>query len=86
MEAGAILFSSWAGADHDILCCTLLSPCRVAAYLTLLLGQESDVAHKSRLCFCNAPRSYLRRPHAAELHLAVITIMIERGGGASLLF
>ena len=79
VEAGAItsiLFSSWAGADHEILCCTLLSPCRVAAYLTLLLGPESDVADKSRLCFCNAPRSYLRRPHAAEVHLAVIVIMI----------
>ncbi len=82
VEAGAItsiLFSSWAGADHDILCCTLLSSCRVAAYLTLLLGPESDVADKSRLCFCNAPSSYLRLPHhdAAEVHLAVITIMIE---------
>ncbi len=74
VEAGAItliLFSSWAGADHEILCCTLLSPCRVAAYLTLLLGPESDVADKSRLCFCNAPRSYLRRPHAAKVHLAL---------------
>jgi hypothetical protein len=29
VEAGAItsiLFSSWAGADHEILCCNLLSP------------------------------------------------------------
>jgi hypothetical protein len=89
VEAGAItpmLFSGWAGADHDILSCTVLSHSRVAAYLILLLGPESDVADKSRLCFCNAPRSYLRRPHAAEVHLAVITIMIERGGGASLLF
>ncbi len=81
VEAGAItsiLFSSWAGADHEILlvCCNLLSP---------LL---SPTPPPSNVCWAHWQS---QMGSAAELHwhLAVIIIimMIEREGGrASLLF
>jgi hypothetical protein len=68
VEAGAItsiLPSSWPGADHEILCCNLLS---------ILLSHPPP----SHVCWA---QSQLARGSAAELHLAVIIIMIEREGG-----
>ena len=83
-EAGAItsiLFSSWAGADHEILCCTFLSPLSSRRRPHIVAGPSVRWALLRAGSFCNAPRSHPRRPPAAELRLAVIIIMIERGGG-----
>ena len=84
VEAGvitSILFSSWAGADHEILCCTFLSPLSSRRRSHIVAGPSVRWALLRAGSSCNAPRSHPRRPPAAELRLAVIIIMIERRGG-----
>ena len=77
----SILFSSWAGADHEILCCTFLSPLSSRRRPHIVAGPSVRWALLRAGSFCNAPRSHPRRPPAAELRLAVIITMIERRGG-----